>query len=174
MRYEIIVTAKSRSKYAVTINHRSTYIQPRLRLIMRLHWGIIKEKNGNRTYERVILARSEEGLLAKSWDGINNRFKVIHQQDQMDWNDLDDDDADRMADICCYVENILKGEEGMYADGGKSKTTPEIINLRYSSIPHEAKMIVTKVSRHYYDLRDWPTIYKYRFKFVHSYISTLD
>ena len=159
MRYEIIVTAKSRSKYAVTINHQSPYMQPRLRLIMRLHWGIIKEKNGNRTYERVIIARSEEGLLAKSWDGINNRFKVIHQQDTLEWSELEEDDMDRMADICCY------GEEGMYADGGKSKTTPEIIHLRYSSIPHDVKRIVNEASKNW-DMRDWPTIYKYRHLFI--------
>lgn len=132
---------------------------------MRLHWGIIKEKNGNREYERVILARSEEGLLAKSWDGVNKRFKVIHHQDQMDWTDLVEDDADRMADICCYVENIMKGKEGMYADGGKSKTTPEITHLRYSSIPHDVKKIVTEATKHW-DMRDWPTIYKYRSLFI--------
>tara|TARA_R100000152_G_scaffold20372_1_gene13905 strand:- start:899 stop:1309 length:411 start_codon:yes stop_codon:yes gene_type:complete len=127
---------------------------------MRLHWGIIKEKNGNREYERVILARSEAGLLAKSWDYVNKRFRVIHNQDTMEWSDLEEDDMDSMADICSHVENILKGEEGMYADGGKSKTTPEIMKLRHSSISDDMRMIVTEASEHW-DMRDWPAIYKF-------------
>ena len=75
---------------------------------MRLHWGIIKEKDGNRTYERVILALSEAGLLAKSWDAVNNRFKVIHHQDTIGVDDLESDDIDNIGWVMGHAEDSLK------------------------------------------------------------------
>jgi hypothetical protein len=74
---------------------------------MRLHWGYIKENDGNRTYERVILARSEAGLLAKSWDAVNNRFKVIHHQDMIAWDDLESDDLDNIGWVMSHAEQSL-------------------------------------------------------------------
>jgi hypothetical protein len=110
---------------------------------MRLHWGIIKEKNGNRTYERVILARSEAGLLAKSWDAVNNRFKVIHHQDTIAWDDLESDDLDNISWVMGHAEESLMDETDLF---------DKMLNT-------DAKRVLI-AGTELYDRRDFPNLFK--------------